>query len=97
MWVSNSGSGLEKRQCSLQLAFSLKDNTGENWNYLSGTGKRILADELASYHKDVDVNWHEHAWVDTKDCMEWVQKTLTPVVANINDFVPRRSQKNSLV
>ena len=56
VWVSNPGAGLEKQQGTLQLFFSPVANQPVRIAVICrGTGKRIPADELAAYHKDVDV------------------------------------------
>ncbi len=56
VWVSNPGPGLEKRQCTLQLCFSPVVKQPERIAVIfRGTGKRISADVLAAYHKDVDI------------------------------------------
>ena len=45
VWVANPGAGLEKRQCSVQLAFSPEDDNLRVSIIFRGTGKRISEDD----------------------------------------------------
>ena len=48
---------------------------------------KISDAERNSYHPDVDVFFQVNAWVDTKVAVEWVEKTLNPVVEELNRYV----------
>ena len=85
VWVANPGPGLEKRQCTLQIAFSPVGSKLRIAIIFRGTGKRISEDEKAAYHKDVDIYWQENAWADTKVCCEWVNRTLKEGVKDFDD------------
>ena len=74
--MANPGAGLEKRQCSVQLAFSPEDDNSRMAVIFRGTGKRISEDEINSYHKSVDVYWQQNAWADTTVCVNWAKKLL---------------------
>lgn len=78
VWISQPGSGLDKRQCTLQICFR---PTGEQqaWCYLPWNWKTHKPRWKGSL-PDVDVYYQESAWVDTKVSVEWVQKTLSPSV-----------------
>ena len=76
VWVAQPGAGLEKRQCSLQVCFSPVTNSCRIAIVFRGTGKRISADEKASYHPSVDVYWQPCAWVDREVAQQWVKKTF---------------------
>ena len=58
VWVGNPGAGLEKRQCSLQLAFSTVDDKLRISSIFRGTGKRVSDDEKKAYHEHVEIYWH---------------------------------------
>ena len=81
VWVSTPGSGLEKRQCSLQVCFSAEDNQMKIEIIFRGTsgGKRISTVEKQSYHQGVDVYWQKCAWADLEVSLEWIKKTLKEV------------------
>ena len=55
VWISQPGSGLEKRQCTLKICFSPTGKQPKLAIVFRGTGKRISEDEKQSWHKDVDV------------------------------------------
>ena len=74
--VANAGAGLEKRQCSVQLAFSPEDDNLRVAVIFWGTRKKISEDEIYSYHKSVDVYWQQNAWADTTVCLNWEKKLL---------------------
>ena len=56
-----------------------------------GTGKRISPDEKAAYHKGVDVHWQKCAWADWNVSVDWLSKTFSSVVTDLDvkDFVLR--------
>ena len=83
-WVSQPGSGLDKRQCTLQICISPEGKVRLAVIF-RGKGKRISPDEKESYHKDVDIYWQPNAWADTEFSIEWVRKTLKPAVKTDND------------
>ena len=78
VWVANPGAGLEKQQCSVQLAFSPEDDNLRIAVIFRGTGKRISEDEINSYHESVNVCWQHNAWADTTVCVNWLKKNSCP-------------------
>ena len=74
--VAQPGSGLEKRQCTLQLCFSPEDNNIKPDIIFRGGGKRLKPQERLAWDKGVDVYFQSNAWADTKFCCDWVNKTL---------------------
>ena len=86
VWISQPGSGLDKRQCTLQICFRPTGEQPRLGVIFRGTGKRISQDEKEAYHPDVDVYYRENAWADTKVSVEWVQKTLSPSVKDDERF-----------
>ena len=55
VWVVNPGAGLEKLQCSVQLAFTPEDDNVRVVIVFRGTSKNISDDEINCYHKSADV------------------------------------------
>ena len=84
-WVRHPGSGLEKRQATLQLCLSPEDNHVKAEIIFRGTGKCIKSHEKAAYHKDVAIFWQKNAWADTDVCVEWVKTTLKEGVEAAKD------------
>ena len=84
--VANPGAGLEKRQCSVQLAFSPEDDNLRVAVIFRGTGKRISEDEINSYHKSVMYTGNR-MHVHTRQCVNWAQKTLAPTMKEKQDFM----------
>ena len=58
VWCANPGSGLDKRQCTLQVCFSPENNQLKIEVIFRGSGQRIKAQEQAAYHRSVDVYWY---------------------------------------
>ncbi|KAK3253487.1 hypothetical protein CYMTET_37255 [Cymbomonas tetramitiformis] len=85
VWVRQPGSGLEKRQATLQICLRAGvDCDGRNLPqpplaiWFRVTGKRITDAEKAAYHPDVHVYWQKCAWVDRPSSIEWQNGTLLP-------------------
>ena len=87
VWVSQPGSGLDKRQCTLQICFSPEYNKVSVGIIFRGTGKRVTEEERAAYHKSVDIYWQKCAWADTQASVDWVRNTLASAVENLPEFV----------
>ena len=87
VWISQPGSGLDKRQCTLQIAISPGDTKVKLAVIFRGKGKRIGEDERKSWHPDVDVYFQENAWADGPFCLNWIEKTLKPAVTDLDRFV----------
>ena len=75
-WISQPGSGLDKRQCTLQVMVRGDGRQPRLTIIFRGKGKRIREDERLAWHPNVDVYFQENAWVDTKTCMDWTNNTL---------------------
>ena len=54
VWVAQPGSGLDKRQATLQMRIG-PEGMSKLALIFRGTGKRISKDEIAAYDDDVDV------------------------------------------
>ena len=86
VWVGIPGSGLDKRQATLQLCTSPEGDLRAEIIF-RGTGKRISKVEKQSYHKSVDVFWQSNAWADTAVSCEWVEKSLKPAIPQGEEFI----------
>ena len=86
VWVAQPGSGLDKRQCSLQVCFSPVKDSCRVAIIFRGQG-HISPDERAAYRMGVDVYFQKCAWVDRKVAQEWTDKTFAPVVKDFDDYV----------
>lgn len=86
VWVASPGSGLDKRQCTLQVCFTPENNQVRTEIIFRGQGK-VKAEEKKAYHKSVDVFWQKNAWADTTFSCEWVEKTLKPAVPDGEEFL----------
>ena len=64
-WISQPGSGLDKRQCSLQVCIRAEGKQPPVGIVFRGKGKRIRPDEMKAWHPDVHVFFQQNAWVDT--------------------------------
>ena len=66
--VKTPGSGLDKRQCTLQLLISAENNLARVEVIFRGKhgGKYISAAQKKHYHPDVDVFFQPNAWADSE-------------------------------
>ena len=79
-WISQPGSGLDKRQCSLQICIRAEGKQPPIGIVFRGKGKRIRPDEKEAWHPDVHVFFQENAWVNTIVATDWVKTTLKSFV-----------------
>ncbi len=79
VWVRGAGSGLDKRQCSLQAAISADGVPRfKPVVVFRGKGLRIRAAEKQSYDRRVIVRFQEKAWVDEKEMKWWLHHVYKP-------------------
>ena len=76
-WITQPGSGLEKRQCSLQVMFRPEREQPKLTIIFRGQEKRISQDEKSEWHKGVNVYFKPNAWCD---------ETLLPFVKERNSI-----------
>ena len=88
-WISQPASGLEKRQCTLQVCTRADGKQPRIAAIFRGKGKKVRPDEKAAWHPNVDVLWQENAWADTTVSINWVNATLKPVVENLEKYLIR--------
>ena len=86
VWIAQPGSGLEKRQCTLQICVRAAGEQPRLAIIFRGKGMRISDDEKASWHKDVDVYFQPNAWADTEFSKKWAKRTLSKSVKNLKRF-----------
>ena len=55
VWIQQPGSGLDKRQCTLQVCVRAEGKQPKLAIIFQGTGKGIKQSERLAYHPDVDV------------------------------------------
>ena len=87
VWISQPGSGLDKRRCTLQICFCPDGQLPEIDIVFRGKGKRISQNEKDALYPVVDVFFHANAWADTPVCTEWIERTLKPKVKDLDQFV----------
>ena len=76
VWISQPASGLDKRQCTLQICCRPSGTQPKLAIIFRGTGKRLSLEERQAWHKNVDVYFQPNAWADTDFSCEWAKKTL---------------------
>ena len=86
VWVAQPGSGLDKRQATLQMCFGPKGMIKLALIF-RGTGKRISKDEIAAYDDDVAVYWQPNAWADTIFSVQWIKNILAAAVEGLDQYV----------
>ena len=86
IWIAQPSSGLDKRQCTLQIVTRAEGEQPRIAIIFRGQGKRISLDEKIAWHQDVDVYWQCNAWVDTKVALKWVKDTLSKSVQALHCF-----------
>ena len=74
VWVQGGNSGLDKRQCTVQLTiFADEIPRVKPLVIFRGTGKRITFQEKLKYDKRVSVCFQENAWCDEAVMIRWVK------------------------
>ena len=87
IWVSQPFSGANKRQCSLNICFRPDGNQPRIAVIFRGQGISISDAEKQAWDKDVDVYFQKCAWADQKFCIDFIERTLKPVVEKESRFV----------
>ena len=88
VWIKQPGSGLDKRQATLQLLIRGEGQQPKPVLIFRGKKKpsrhcdqQARATEAANYDKDVEVLWQPKSWADIETCVEWAEGCLTSFVA----------------
>ena len=87
VWIQQPRSGLDKRQCTLQVCIRAEGEQPKIAIIFRGTGKRLKESERLAYHPLVDVYFQANAWADTPVSVEWVEKTLKNSVKGLARFI----------
>ena len=81
IWVCGASSGLDKRQCTVQLTiFADGKPRVKPLLIFRGTGKRISLRERLQYDKRVTVHFQPNAWCDEEAMEQWVKTSWKPFV-----------------
>ena len=79
-WISQPGSGLEKRQCSVLVMLRPEGEQLKLAIIFRGQEKRISQDEKSEWHKGVNVYFQPNAWLDQNVCKSWCDEILVSFV-----------------
>ena len=89
VWCRTTGSGHDKRQCTVQLTiFADGEPRIKPFIIFKGTGKRISAKETNQYDNRVVVKFQENAWCDEEMMIYWLRQMW-------NSFTLFSTQKRS--
>jgi hypothetical protein len=87
VWVKQPGSGLDKRQCTLQLLIRPLGKQPKPVLIFRGAvvpkracDRRKRELEVARYDPDVTVIWQLKAWADTTTCIKWANTCMKSFV-----------------
>ena len=81
VWVRGGQSGLDKRQCTVQLTiFADGEPRVKPFLIFRGKGKRISLKERLQYDKRVMVKFQVNAWCDEVAMEYWIRNCWSPVV-----------------
>lgn len=74
VWAKSTGSGMEKRQCTVQHTI-YADGVFRTKTVIifRGTGKRVSQGEKKQWDPRVYVTWQEKAWADESVTLEWAR------------------------
>ena len=90
VWIAQPGSGLDKRQSTLQLCIRPEgDQTVKPAIVFRGTGVRVGEDERQMYDDRVDVYFQKKAWLDQDVNIQWTKRTFLP-------NIPDKTKENVL-
>jgi len=86
VWIRSAGSGLEKRQCTLQLLIRAKGKQpipclifrGQPVPTKNKKKRQIEMDNIKRLAPNVLILWQNKAWADLPTCLDWVQQGLEP-------------------
>ena len=75
VWSVTAQSGLDKRECTIQLTVFADGNTRlPPLIIFKGKGLRISADERKKWDSRVSVTFQEKAWCDEKVMKHWIKE-----------------------
>ena len=74
VWLASGASGLEKRQCTVQMTVFADGSTLPPLIIFRGKGIRISADERNNWDRRVKVTFQPKAWCDEDVMKKWIQE-----------------------
>ena len=81
MWTAQPVSGLDKRQCTLQLCIHTEEPQNIPPAVIFRGKGNIPPSEKAAYDKRVHVYWQTNAWLESELALEWVKNTFAPTLS----------------
>ena len=78
-WISQPGSGMDKRQCFIQILYHPEAKQLKLGINFYGKG-RVVMDEKLACHKSINVFFQTNAWIDIHLCSKWIDTTLSTFV-----------------
>ena len=78
IWIKQNQPGMEKRFCSLQLAFRPGKKQPKPTIIFRGLGVRISELEKASWDERVHVMFQKKAWADRSFTLDWCDQVWLP-------------------
>ena len=87
VWVAQPGSGLDKRQCTLQLCIRPSDSQPFPPAIIFRAKGKVKEEKLKSYDPRVHVFWQKNGWMDKEVALQWVEKTFSPAVDKSHENV----------
>ena len=83
VWCSNASSGLDKRQCTVQLTiFADGVSRARPTIIFRGQGKKISPNEMRSWDSRVNVMFQLKAWCDENVMKVWVEREWRNMFSN---------------
>jgi hypothetical protein len=93
VWIKQPGSGLDKRQATLQCLIRPLGKQPKPTLLFRGNpvlkrevDKRARAKEEEGYDKDVIVLWQAKAWADNVTCVAWAERCFKPFVEEAEEI-----------
>ena len=89
VWLSQPGSGLCKRQCSLKICVQPLGTQPCLGIIFREKGLQISDKKhnVYHYHYDIDVYFQENFWTDTKVSVNRVGTTLAPIAKSLDRYI----------
>ena len=96
VWVRGASSGLDKRQCTVQLTiFADGKPRVKPLLIFRGTGKRIPFRECFKYDRRLNVQFQHNAWCDEEAMEQWVKTFWKPFVNEV--LLVHKAQKTDRI
>ena len=80
VWISQPASGLDRRQCTLQLCIQPTEKQNVPPAIIFRGKGNVKPAELQSYDKRVHIYWQDNGWMDSAVATQWVKNTFAPAI-----------------